>query len=168
MVVSVLLVAACGSAESGSGEVLPSTTDIARSTGLQIPSKIVDGLLVVDYSSLEETRSMMATLATVGAGEPVGMFVTANDDGAIGQFFAYSDGETEVAVPMGELSGATDTFDLGGVATGSYELCSELVGGSHDGVHHLHDAVETASSERVRGDYRPGWRAAGTGSLYEP
>ena len=73
---------------------------------------------------------MMATLAPAGAREAVGLFVTADDDGAIGQFFAYSDGETEVAVPMGELSGATDTFDLGGVTTGSYELCSDLVGGS--------------------------------------
>ena len=128
--VSLFLVAACGSADSGSGEASPSTTEVFRSVALQVPSEIVDGLLVVDYSSLDETRSMMATLAPVGVGEPVGMFVTANDDGAIGRFFPYSDGGTEVAVPTGELSGATDAFDLEGVATGSYEPCSELVGGS--------------------------------------
>ena len=128
--VALLLTAACGSGDGGQGEALPSTTDAGGSPALEVPSEMIDGLLVVDYLSIDETRSMVATLAPVGVAEPVGIFVTANDDGAIGQFFPYSDEETEVAVPMGELSGATGTFDLGDITAGSYELCSKLVGGS--------------------------------------
>lgn len=130
LIFALLVTAACGSGDGGQGEALPSTTGAGGSTAVVVPSEMIDGLLVVDYSSVDGTRSMMATLAPVGVAEPVGMFVTANDDGAIGQFFPYSDEETEVAVPMGELSGATGTFDLGDVAAGSYELCSKLVGGS--------------------------------------
>lgn len=33
-------------------------------------------------------------------------------------------------VPMGELSGTSDTFDISDVAAGSYELCTDLVDNS--------------------------------------
>ena len=129
VVAGLVLVAACGSSDSGSGEAVPSRTDVFRSTALQVPSEVVGGSLVVDYSTLNETRSMMATLAPVGAGGIVGLFVTPDADGSVGQF-SSSDEERELMVPMGELSGASGTFDISDVPAGSYELCADLVGDS--------------------------------------
>ena len=124
----------------GSGEDASETTDAVSSvpsetsppdTVEQLPetvvdSEVVDGRLVVDFSTVEETRSMLSIVSDE-AGNRVGVFVTRNDDGAVGKYLS-SDSTDEFSVNDGELSGSTDTFDLTDLPAGSYTSCVDLVG----------------------------------------
>lgn|GEM_PF-5231458 len=90
-----------------------------------IDSEVVDVRLVVDFSTIQETRSMRSIISD-DDGIPVGAFVTRDDDGAIGTFVWFAS-TGDYPVNDGELSGSTDTFDLTGLPAGSYTSCVDVV-----------------------------------------
>lgn len=125
-VIGLVVVTACGSTDEPASSGPTPTTE--RPPAVTVASAVVDGQLLVDYSSLDKwERAMWADLTTAGTGEPVGIFVTPVA-GATKTVHLASDAEEEIVIPMGELTEPTDTFDLADVPPGAYELCSELIG----------------------------------------
>lgn len=96
---------------------------------LTVESTVSEGTLTVDYSTVRDSREMLATLNLIDSGgEPVGFFVTPDDEGSFGRYFRRSVETSEYAVPFGALTAPTGVFDVSSVPPGRYRLCVALVG----------------------------------------
>jgi len=90
-----------------------------------VASVIEGGVLTVDFSGIDDSRSMMSRVFDAD-GEPIGIFVHTDADGSNGSFVLFEPGE-DTWVPDGGLSGASDSFNLDGLDSGSYRSCVTLV-----------------------------------------
>lgn len=89
-----------------------------------VESVVEDGIVRVDFSGVDEGRSMMSRIFDSN-GERVGFFVTRYEDG-VGRLVQPEPGE-EFIVNDAVLSGPQDSYIAEGLETGAYRSCVRLV-----------------------------------------